>query len=300
MLGALTHFPARKMEPAPLWQVCPVCFAFATEDAAELNAHSEACFARAAEREERAAPAAEAHYLRFLAYRSLSLAQTTGVLLTLNALGTTFRMGLALSSPRWSRTDSSLGSVPMLHSVTRDGLPPMSALRVPEETALAMCRALFPAFAFLRFPVMLALFWLSTSPSRRQWCARRPASPWRRHEGFRSHAARGVWVHAGAGAVVACTARRAARLAAAPGTANGVRRARLARHKRAAGAHGRSAHAVRAHARFVSRPALCAAGPMRTACRPARAAGVGFAGVHRVAGHSAALEAAGGAQAHIP
>jgi hypothetical protein len=199
-----------------------VCFAFATEDAAELNAHSEACFARAAEREAaQGQPSAEAHYLRFLAYRSLPVVQTSGVLLTLNALGTAFRMGLALSSPRWSRSDSSLGSVPMLHSMARGGPPPVSALLVPPETALTICRALFPAFAFLRFPVVLALFWLSTSPSRRPWCAASAFPLGAVHASRVPHARR---VRRAVRA-----ARRAARPAAAHRTAFGVRRARQAR-----------------------------------------------------------------------
>ena len=153
--------------------MCQICFAFATEDAAELNTHSEACFARAAARESQSEPDEE-HYSRFLAWRSLPLVQTVAVLLTLNALGTSFRMALALSSPRWARASSSLGSVPVLHPLR--GLPgePMSALRVPEEDALALCRMLLPPFALLRFPTSLALFVVSTSPQWREWCAQTP------------------------------------------------------------------------------------------------------------------------------
>ncbi len=152
-------------------QICAVCFAFATDDAAELNAHSDACFARAAEREAGAAPAAEARYLCFLAFRTLPFVQSIAVLLTLNVLGTTFRMGLALSSPRWARSSSSLGSVPMLHSILRAGPPPVSALRVPEDVALRICRAMMVPFGLMRFPTALSLFVLSTSPARREWCA---------------------------------------------------------------------------------------------------------------------------------
>ena len=162
---------AEGLRPAPR-QVCPVCFAFATEDAAELNAHSEACFALAAQREAGAAPAAEAHFQRFLAHRALPLIQSCAVLMTLNSLGTVVRMALALSSPRWARNSSVLGYLPMLHSVSRAGPAPVTALRVPEEVARRICHLVLPCFALVRLPMMIALFVWSTSPSKREWCVR--------------------------------------------------------------------------------------------------------------------------------
>ena len=148
-----------------------MCFAFATEDAAELNAHSEACFALAAAREAGAAPAAEAHFRRFMAHRSLPLIQSSAVLMTLNSLGTAVRMALALTSSRWARNSSVLGYLPMLHATSPSGPAPVTALRVPEEVARRICHIVLPFFGLLRLPVMVALFVCSTSPSWREWCA---------------------------------------------------------------------------------------------------------------------------------
>ena len=165
-------------------QVCPVCFAFATEDGAELNAHSEACFALAAEREAGAAPAAEAHFRRFMAHRSLPLIQSSAVLMTLNSLGTAVRMALALTSSRWARNSSVLGYLPMLHATSPNGPAPVTALRVSEEVARRICHIVLPFFGLLRLPVMVALFVCSTSPSWREWCVpREPLSQLRARPG---------------------------------------------------------------------------------------------------------------------
>jgi hypothetical protein len=144
-----------------------------------LNAHSEACFALAAQREAGAAPAAEAHFQRFLAHRALPLIQSCAVLMTLNSLGTVVRMALALSSPRWARNSSVLGYLPMLHSISRDGPAPVTALRVPEDVARRICHLVLPCFALVRLPMMFSLFVSSTSPSRREWCVRGPRRPTR-------------------------------------------------------------------------------------------------------------------------
>ena len=166
-----------------------MCFAFATEDAAELNAHSEACFTLAAEREAGAAPAAEAHFRRFMAHRSLPLIQSSAVLMTLNSLGTAVRMALALTSSRWARNSSVLGYLPMLHATSPDGPAPVMALRVPKEVARRICHIVLPFFGLLRLPVMVALFVCSTSPSWREWCVPcQPLSPLRARPGLNATA----------------------------------------------------------------------------------------------------------------
>ena len=153
-------------------QVCALCDAFATDDPAELRAHTEVCFARASRvTVEETTVAEETAYQHWLAVQALPLVQTSAVLMTLNSLGSAVRVGLVLLGPRFARVKSSLSALPLLYALPSTGLPPLLPSDVLEDALRSMAALVLPAMVLVRLPYHLAFFYVTTTPSWRDWYA---------------------------------------------------------------------------------------------------------------------------------
>ena len=166
--------------------VCPVCFAFATDDPAALQQHSEQCFRRLStgSRDGGASPTLpfdeEEAYKQYLALRALRLVQTGSLLITLNSLGTATRLGLPLLASRWERVHSrglAQSAMPVLYSPVA-GDAPLLPSHLPDGVLRQFARRLLLPVALLRLPASIAVFVLTTSPAWRHWYLRHHERVW--------------------------------------------------------------------------------------------------------------------------
>ena len=152
--------------------MCALCGAFATDDPAELRAHTEVCFARASRvTVEETTVAEETAYQHWIAVQALALVQTSAVLMSLNSLGSAVRVGLVLLGPRFARVKSSLSALPLLYALPSTGLPPLLPNDVPDAALRSMAALVLPAMVLVRLPCHLAFFYVTTTPSWRDWYA---------------------------------------------------------------------------------------------------------------------------------